>query len=279
MNSLISIIIPCYNDADFIEQAAKSAINQTYTNKEIIVVDDGSDEKTKAVIKSIEPKIDRLIVQENQGQSSARNNGINAARGELIIVLDSDDYFEPTFTKRAIEIISNSDDVKIATCWGRRITEHEILIDIFKPGGGALNSFLLQNGCFGSCMFRKSDWERVGGYDESMKQGFEDWEFYIRLLSDRGVAYVIPEVLFNYRSRKNSTTARANKIKYDLRRYILDKHQNLYQKHHLIHAQYLLKLLEREEFEKLKNLKRIEFRIGLIILKPLRWLKRIFFFD
>jgi glycosyltransferase involved in cell wall biosynthesis len=274
MNSVISIIIPCYNDADFIEQAINSALNQTYNNKEIIVVDDGSDEKTKAVLKSIEPKIDFLIVQDNQGQSSARNNGIKAARGEYIIVLDSDDYFEPTFAEKAIKIISKRNEVKIVTCWGRRITENEILIDIFKPGGGRLNSFLLQNGSFGSCMFRKSDWERVGGYDESMKQGFEDWEFYIRLLSSGGIAYVIPEVLFNYRSRKNSTTARANKIKYDLRRYILDKHQNLYQKHHLILAQYLLNLLEREEFEKLKNLRRIEFRIGLKLLRPLRWIKR-----
>jgi hypothetical protein len=128
-------------------------------------------------------------------------------------------------------------------------------------------------------MFRKSDWEMVGGYDEMMKQGFEDWEFYIRLLSHGGIAYVIPEVLFNYRSRKISTSTRANMIKYDLRRYILNKHQNIYAKYHIIHTEYLLKLLEREEFEKLKNIKRIEFRIGLIILKPLRWLKRIFTFD
>jgi glycosyltransferase involved in cell wall biosynthesis len=270
----ISFVIPCFNDLNFVKNAVNSAINQSYTNKEIILVDDGSDEHTKAVLKSIEPKIDLLIVQNNQGQSSARNNGINAAHGDLIIVLDSDDYFEPTFTKRAYEIISNRDDVKIATCWGRRITENEILIDIFKPGGGGLSSFLLQNGSFGSCMFRKSDWEKVGGYDESMKQGFEDWEFYIRLLSDGGVAYVIPEVLFNYRIRKNSTTARANKIKYDLRRFILNKHQNLYKEHHLAYADYLLNMNEREEFEKLKNLERLEYRIGFTLLRPLRWLKR-----
>ena len=123
-------------------------------------------------------------------------------------------------------------------------------------------------------MFRKSDWERVGGYDESMKQGFEDWEFYIRLLSDGGVAYVIPEVLFNYRIRKNSTTTRANKIKYDLRRFILSKHQNLYKEHHLAYADYLLNMMEREDFEKLKNLERLEYRIGFTLLRPLRWLKR-----
>ena len=270
----ISFVIPCYNDINFIHNAVTSAINQTYNNKEIIVVDDGSDEKTKAVLKSIEPKIDRLIVQDNQGQSSARNKGIKAARGEYIIVLDSDDFFEPTFTKRAFEIISNRDDVKIATCWGRRITESDDVIEIFIPVGGSISNFICENSAIGNSIFRKYDWEKVGGYDESMKQGFEDWEFYIRLLSSGGIVYVIPEVLFNYRSRKNSTTARANKIKYDLRRYILDKHQNLYQKHHLIHAQYLLKLLEREEFEKLKNLRRIEFRIGLKLLRPLRWIKR-----
>jgi hypothetical protein len=123
-------------------------------------------------------------------------------------------------------------------------------------------------------MFRKSDWEKVSGYDESMKQGFEDWEFYIRLLSSGGFAYVIPEVLFNYRIRKNSTTVRANKIKYDLRRLIFNKHQNLYHEHHLAHADYLLNMIEREEFEKLKNLERLEYRIGYALLRPLRWLKR-----
>ena len=276
LNPLISIIIPCYNDADFIDQAVKSALNQTYNNKEIIVVDDGSDEKTKTVLKSIEPKIDRLIVQDNQGQSGARNSGINAAHGELIIVLDSDDYFEPTFAKRAVEIISKRKEVKIATCWGRRITENDILIDIFKPGGGGLNSFLLQNGSFGSCMFRKSDWERVGGYDESMKQGFEDWEFYIRLIELGGEAYVIPEVLFNYRVRKSSTTIKANKIKYDLIRGIIRKNIKIYEKYHLGHSYYLLQRIEREEKEKYKLINSLEYQLGNLVLRPFRLIKKLF---
>ena len=64
-NDLISIVIPCYNDAKFIEQAIDSAINQTHSNKEIIVVDDGSNKDTKLVLKSLEHKIDKLITQEN----------------------------------------------------------------------------------------------------------------------------------------------------------------------------------------------------------------------
>ena len=270
----VSFVIPCYNDFHFIENAVNSALNQTYSNKEIIVVDDGSDEKTKKVLKSIEPQLDRLIVQDNQGQSSARNNGIKAALGEWIIVLDSDDYFESTFAEKSIEAVSQINEAKIVTCWGNRISETDEIIDLFKPSGGELCSFLQSNGSFGSCMFRKSDWEKVSGYDESMKQGFEDWEFYIRLLSSGGFAYVIPEVLFNYRIRKNSTTVRANKIKYNLRRLIFNKHQNLYHEHHLAHADYLLNMIEREEFEKLKNLERLEYRIGYALLRPLRWLKR-----
>ena len=276
---LVSFIIPCFNDKKFVEQAVNSALNQTYSNTEIIVVDDGSDEKTKDVLKCIEPRLDRLIIQDNQGQSSARNNGIKAARGEWIIVLDSDDYFESTFTEQAFQIISNKNHIKIVTCWGRRITESDKFVQIFKPVGGSISNFICENSAVGNSMFRKSDWEKVGGYDESMKQGFEDWEFYIRLLSSGGIAYVIPEVLFNYRIRKNSTSIRANKIKYDLRRYVLNKHQNLYNHHHLIYADYLLKLIEREEYEKLKNLKRLEYRIGQTLLRPLRFVKRIFTFD
>lgn len=72
----VSIVIPCYNDDQYIEQSVQSALNQTYPNIEIIVVDDGSNTKTKEVLKKIEPKITQLITQENQGQSTARNVGI-----------------------------------------------------------------------------------------------------------------------------------------------------------------------------------------------------------
>ncbi len=96
-NLLVSIIIPCYNDEQYIEQCVNSALNQTYSNIEVIVVDDGSNRKTKTVLKKLEPNITTLITQNNQGQSTARNVGIRYAKGNYILVLDSDDYFEPTF--------------------------------------------------------------------------------------------------------------------------------------------------------------------------------------
>ena len=98
---LTSIIIPCYNDAQYIEQSVLSAVNQTYPYIEVIVVDDGSNAETKKILKKLESKIFKLITQENYGQSKARNIGIEAANGDYILVLDSDDYIESTFCEKA----------------------------------------------------------------------------------------------------------------------------------------------------------------------------------
>ena len=84
ISNFISIVIPCYNDYLYIEQAVKSAINQNYENKEIIIVADGSDERTISVLKKLEPQVDRIIYQMNQGLSAARNNGIIIAKGKTI---------------------------------------------------------------------------------------------------------------------------------------------------------------------------------------------------
>jgi len=272
---LISIIIPCYNDADYIEQAVLSALNQTYLNKEVIVVDDGSNLATKALLKKLEPRISKLITQENQGQSTARNIGIREAQGEYILVLDSDDYFEPSFCEKAITVFLNNNVIKIVTCYVNRVFEGN-RIDVFKPDGGELKHFLLYNCAMGSSMFRKSNWHEIKGYDENMRKGFEDWEFYLRLVKEGGSAYVIPEVLFNYRLKENSTTTRANKIKYELLQYIYLKHRESYIFYFDLFVTHLLGKTKREEQEKIKNTQRLEYKIGFFILLPLRKIKNIF---
>ena len=272
--NLVSIIIPCYNDAQYIEQAVNSALNQTYPNKEIILVDDGSNVETKAVLKKLEHKITKLITQENQGQSTARNVGINAAKGEFILVLDSDDYFEPSFCEKAIQVFLQDKNVKIATCHAFRLYPDGSK-DVFISKGGTILNFLLENDALGTSMFLKEDWLLCGGYDEKMRSGFEDWEFFIRVLSTEGVAHVIEEPLYNYRKRKDSTTARANKNKYNLLNYIYTKHQDLYKQHFGLFVTHLLLKIEKEENEKIKHTKRLEFRIGKKILQPLRYIKSV----
>lgn len=272
---LISIVIPCYNDPYHIKESVDSAIAQTYWNKEIIVVDDGSNLETKEVLANIKFNIDLLITQENKGLSTARNAGIKQSKGQFILVLDSDDFFEPEFCAKAATVLQTSENIKIATCYARRFNE-EGIIDIFKPVGGTIEKFLLFNAAIGNALFRKKDWEIITGYDEEMVQGYEDWEFYIRLLAGGGEAYVIKESLFNYRQKKKSMRIDANKIKYEIQRYIYFKHSSLYKDHYNIFIDDLLKRIEEEEREKIKNTKRLEFKIGQAILKSLRFLKSKF---
>ena len=274
-SDLISVVIPCFNDDKFIEQAVESVLSQTYSNIEVIIVDDGSNTETKEVLKSLKPKITKLITQENKGQSTARNVGIKQAKGDYILVLDSDDYFEPTFCEKAIKVIKESNNVKLVTCYANLYYDNNKDSCVFKPIGGTIKNFIISNCALGSAMFQKKDCLFNGGYDQSMKNGFEDWEFYIRLLKKGGSAYVIPEPLYNYRKRCNTTTSRANRIKYDLLKFIYLKHIDLYKENFEVFISHLLKRIEREEKEKIKNTQRIDFKIGKFILQPFRWIKSL----
>jgi glycosyltransferase involved in cell wall biosynthesis len=273
-NSLISVVIPCYNDAQYIEQAVQSVLNQTYSNIEVIIVDDGSNVATKAVLKKLEPKITKLFTQENQGQSKARNVGILQAKGDYILVLDSDDYFEPSFCEKALPVLEDI-NIKLVASYMVRFNDSGI-VDEYRNFGGDISTLILNNQATGSVLFRKKDFIRSGGYDEMMRSGFEDWEFYIRMLQNGGNLFVIKEPLFYYRLRENSTTSRANKIKYELLKYIYLKHQVLYIAYFDNFVSHLLSKIEREEKEKIKNTQRLEFKIGITVLKPFRWIKRIF---
>ncbi|WP_289023305.1 glycosyltransferase [uncultured Salegentibacter sp.] len=271
----LSIIIACYNDLQ-LPKAVEAAFSQTYDFKEIIVIDDGSNDATKNVIASVKDKIDILIDQKNSGQSIARNNGIKKATGKFILNWDSDDYFEPEFAERAIQKFEKDEAVKIVNCKARRFNK-EGTIDIFTPRGGRLENFLFRNSALGSSMFKRVDWEACGGYEEELPiLGFEDWEFYIQLLKQGGYAYVIPEVLFHYQIRPNSTTARIKHLKQEKFRYIILKHRELYKDNFEDLTNHLFDRISKIEDEKRRRESSIEFRIGSKLLFPLRKLKTFF---
>lgn len=273
--NLVSIIIPCYNDAQYIEQAVQSALNQTYHNKEVIVVDDGSNAETKAVLKQIEPTITRLITQENQGQSTARNVGINAAKGDFIFVMDSDDFIAPTLCKEAVAVFTFDVSLKIVSCQATLLYSDK-KTEIYIPKGGDISAFMYQNSALGTSMFKKEDWQRVNGYDETMRCGFEDWEFFIRLLKSGGTAFVIQKPLYTYRKREASTTSKANKIRYDLWNYIFTKHRDLYQADFDNFISFFINRVKQAETTQYKYKNKIEFKIGQVILKPFRFIKSFF---
>ena len=238
-------------------------------------MDDGSNEKTKKIIAKIRHNVDSLVIQKNSGQSIARNNGIKRAQGKYILNLDSDDYFEPEFCEKAIRMFEADDEIKIVTCKARRFNKKRT-IDIFTPRGGEIDSFIFHNSALGSSMFRKSDWESVSGYEEKLPiLGFEDWEFYIQILKEGGYAYVIPEILFHYQIREGSTTAKIKGFKPDKFKHIILKHSELYKENFEALVTNLIERLKTEEREKIKNTKRIEFKLGEAILRPLRFIKSL----
>lgn len=266
----VSIIIACYNDDKYVEQALNSAYNQTWVNKEIIVIDDGSNDKTKKVLSMLSSKIDILLTQENTGVSKARNNGIAKATGEYVLILDSDDYFELDFIEKAIPIFRDDINVKIVTCYTNWFDNNNF--KIFRPNGGAIEDALLNNIAMGSSMFCRSDWEDVGGYDLSMQKGYEDWEFYIRLIKNGGIVKVIPEILFNYRNKDDSRNKQANSFKYELLKYIYLKHSDVYKKHFSFFIQEWLENVSKSEAFKQQVMDSIDYKIGNKLLKPFRLL-------
>ncbi len=269
----LSIVIACYNDP-YVVEAIASARNQTYANKEIIVIDDGSDASVQKIIDSQKDEVDQIIRQENSGQSIARNNGISKASGDLILNLDSDDFFEPEFCHKAVDILSTDSEVKIVTCKAKRIYNGNT-IDIFTPAGGDYKSFLYSNSALGSSMFRKSDWERVGGYEEELPiLGFEDWELYLNILKDGGTAKVIDEVLFNYRLRKESTTQRIKNLRNKKFQYIIIKHHLLYKDHFKDTVDHLFTRMNKLQEDNFKIKKGMPHKTGEFILKPFKFLKR-----
>jgi glycosyltransferase involved in cell wall biosynthesis len=266
----ISIVIACYNDHQYINQAVSSALNQTYENKEIIVVDDGSNAKTKAVLKDLESNLDLLIKQENRGVSAARNVGIEAATGEFILILDSDDFYEETFCEKAVQIFRTNPSIKIVSCYANWFSLNGETLK-FQPEGGKLKNFLINSAAL-SVMIRRSEVLAIGGYDENMHGGYEDWELYLRLLKSGGKAEVIPEFLFNYRNKKNSRNKKANRKKYEILEYIYKKHADIYKEHFDFFIHEWLKSIRKSEAFKQQVMDSLDYKIGNKLLKPFRFI-------
>lgn len=275
-NFLLSIVIPCYNDAKFIQQSVNSALNQTYLNKEIIVVDDGSNLETKQVLKKLESQITKLITKENQGVCVARNVGIEEAKGDLILVLDSDDYFEPEFLKEAFIKIRENDNIGLVTCWSNVIDANGDFLYITKPTGSSANEVIYSNNAMGSCLFKKEVWREVGGYDLQMKNGYEDWEFNISVAKKGYKIAVVEKVLFNYRLKKVSRNTKAIDHQKDIRQYVFTKHKDLAIKNYDKTIRFFLDEIEKSKIETLRYKTSNSYKLGHFFFRNLNKIKSFF---
>jgi len=183
MDPKVSVIIPTYNRARSVSSAIQSVLDQTFEDFEIIVVDDGSTDNTKEVIKSFkDKKIHYLRHIKNKGSQAARNTGIKHSKGKFIAFLDDDDMWLPQKLERQLTIIEDKPDIGVIYTGFVFISDGKvyyvytpslrgnIYYDVLKKTVAATSTVLLRRECF----------NKVGFFDEHLPR-YEDWDLWIRL--------------------------------------------------------------------------------------------------
>lgn len=223
----VSVIIPCYNQGHYLDEAVDSVLNQTFQDFEIIVVNDGStDEATNSLLAEYRRPRTKVVHTENQGLAMARNNGIREAVGEYILPLDADDRIVPTYLEKAAPLLDSQPDVGIVYCMA------ETFGAVKGPWFAAdfsIRRMLLGNLIFCSALFRREDWQVVGGYNSGMVHGWEDWDFWLSLIERGRGVHRIPDVLFYYRVAEGSMAKSMDVTKkVDMHMQIVRRHKDLY---------------------------------------------------
>lgn len=197
----VSVIMPVYNSHQWIYEAVNSVLTQDHPDLELILVDDGStDPDTRHFLDNLPWSEVKLLRQENKGQAAARNSGIQAATGEYILPLDSDDYIAPSYASLAASILDMNPDIGIVYCRAELMGDAE---GEWKLPPYSLKLMLTQGLIFVTSMFRKQDWAAVQGFDETLHMS-EDHDFWLRIIGlGRGV-HRIDKFLFKYRIRQKS---------------------------------------------------------------------------
>lgn len=204
MRPTISVVIPCYNAEVFIEEAIRSALDQTFPPKEVIVIDDGSTDASAVIAASISPLV-RVISQENQGESVARNRGFEEVKGDWIAFLDADDLWEPTKLEEQVKLIEN-DVVCIHAAYYRFGTQRGIVNRANVPPAKRYSlEFLALNGFLNAStiLIRRC----VRARFPEWTQHAEDMIFYLEI-SREGRIRMVPKPLAGYRIHASNASSR-----------------------------------------------------------------------
>jgi len=216
---LVSVIIPNYNYASYVGEAIDSVLEQDYPNVEIIIVDDGSSDDSRAVIDCYGKKV-QGIFQQNQGVSATRNNGVAASKGEFVAFLDADDVWMPAKLSRQMERFADANigmvHVGVAEIDGSGAIVGESLLG--REGKVAHDLLMLRPVILGGgrvVMNNRRIFDEVGGFDTRLSTS-ADWELYYRIATRCQVAFV-PEALVRYRVHGTNMHNNIEAMEHDVR--------------------------------------------------------------
>jgi len=185
VKNLVSVIIATYNRENFLKETIDSVLAQTYKNFELIIIDDGSTDSTKKIVKSYNDSRIKYFYQKNSGQNSAKNNGLLAAKGKYITILDSDDVILPK--KLELQVNALEKNHLSAVVYGGIILIDSNSNEIGKQklkihSGNVLKELLFTNFLYNgsNALFKRECIEKTGLFDESVKR-MTDWDLYLRI--------------------------------------------------------------------------------------------------
>ncbi|MCX5901072.1 MAG: glycosyltransferase family A protein [Proteobacteria bacterium] len=191
MAPLVSVIIPTYNREKIITRAIDSVFAQTYRDFEIVVLDDGSQDNTKAVAQAYGPKM-HYFYQDNKGIAGARNAGMHQTAGDYIAFLDSDDYWLPGKLERQMALFSQHPEYGMVGCQCGSVQIDGTYREKNRPGKSGWILYDLFNKNFirtSSAVITRACLEKVGGFDESLREG-EEYDYWLRIAAEFAIGFI-----------------------------------------------------------------------------------------
>ena len=237
-----SFVVTCHNLGAYLDETLESLFAQTVQDFEVVVVNDGStDGATCRLLADLDRPRTRVIHIERRGLPGARNVGVRDARGRYLCMVDADDLLEPTYLERSLQALEPRSDLAFASHWLRAFGDETW---DWTPTECGFPALLLANTLNGAALMRRDMFEHVGGFDETMLDGCEDWEFWIRVVDAGFTGVILPEFLFRYRRRSDSMSRAMHAVP-----GMPALHRQLVERHPALFAQHLVALLEQRDAE------------------------------
>lgn len=240
MKPLFSVIIPNYNHGKYLIECLQSVQNQSFQDWDCVIVDDGSTDNSIAILKewcATHTKFS-YIQDSNHGLPHARNVAAKATNGSYIIQLDADDYLDVDYMQQASQTIKQIDEVDILVCANYTPNQPVNIDEAQLPLELDENVETLTHCAIPLSVVRRILWQEVGGYDDHMSKGAEDWEFWIRVFyrKDRKPKIIVnPKMIYRYRKMENGNSLHVIAGREEFKKcnltYIWEKHKALYYAH------------------------------------------------
>lgn len=243
--SLVSVIIPTHNRAVLLERALNSALEQTWENLEIIVIDDASEDETHTLLGELMGRYSHIRTIRNEkskGAAVSRNIAIEHAKGEFITGLDDDDYWRPTRIERLME---EFEEGYSAVCSYDRMVMNDREAVWRKPTMITLDDLLYYNRVGNQVLTKKEYLEKVGGYDEGLPSA-QDYDLWIRLVLEFGPIRTVTQALQVVNMEEDRDRITTSDKKMEGYRQCFKKHEKWMSRKHKKYQKYRLKIAGNE---------------------------------